>query len=229
MTEHVEHADLVGLVRGEIDTAHVVFSRLHLDGCTVCLDELVDVVVGHALAARTATTLAAPSGGPRHRPIPTELDAALPALRSPRNRLMRAPVLVAAACVALAAIFVGVLQSDDAPDPLSPPVAATTLEPLGDSGGGSVEITGADGGGSRLAIEVHDLPALGDGQYYYAWLLDPATNKMLPLGQVGTTGDAAFELRDGMVDAYSAVDVSLEDDDGDPDHSPTSVLRAAYP
>ena len=110
------------------------------------------------------------------------------------------------------------------------PVAAdrsATLEPLAGGGGGLVSMT--DGGAeTRMVIETHDLPALEDGQFYYAWLLDPATNKMLPLGQVGTTSPASFEVAAGLLDAYSAVDVSLEDDDGDPQHSPTSVLRARY-
>ena len=61
-----------------------------------------------------------------------------------------------------------------------------------------------------------------------AWLLDPTTNKMLPLGQVGPSGTASFEVSDHLLAAYSAVDVSLEEDDGDPQHSPTSVLRATY-
>jgi len=87
------------------------------------------------------------------------------------------------------------------------------------------------GTATRMVIETHDLPAPGPGQFYYAWLLDPATNKMLPLGQVGTGGPSStvsFELADGLLDAYSAVDVSLEDDDADPEHSATSVLRATY-
>jgi anti-sigma-K factor RskA len=79
-----------------------------------------------------------------------------------------------------------------------------------------------------MTINTHDLPATHDGQFYYAWLLDPTTNKMLPLGQVGPSGTASFEVSDHLLAAYSAVDVSLEDDDGDPQHSPTSVLRATY-
>jgi hypothetical protein len=88
-------------------------------------------------------------------------------------------------------------------------------------------MTEADGRTS-MTISTHDLPAARDGQFYYAWLLDPTTNKMLPLGQVGPSGTASFEVSDRLLAAYAAVDVSLEDDDGDPQHSPTSVLRASY-
>ncbi|MET1007427.1 MAG: hypothetical protein ABWX96_17890 [Propionibacteriaceae bacterium] len=41
-------------------------------------------------------------------------------------------------------------------------------------------------------------------------------------------GTASFEVSATLLTAYSAVDVSLEDDDGNPQHSPTSVLRATY-
>ena len=85
-----------------------------------------------------------------------------------------------------------------------------------------------DGGRTSMTIRTQDLPAAKDGQFYYAWLLDPTTNKMLPLGQVGPSGTASFEVSDTLLAAYSSVDVSLEDDDGDPQHSPTSVLRASY-
>ena len=39
---------------------------------------------------------------------------------------------------------------------------------------------------------------------------------------------ATFDLDDALVTSYSAVDVSLETDDGDPAHSVTSVLRGTY-
>ena len=52
--------------------------------------------------------------------------------------------------------------------------------------------------------------------------------KMLPLGQVTPGRVATFEIPESLVAAYSAIDVSLEADDGDPGHSVTSVLRATY-
>ena len=60
------------------------------------------------------------------------------------------------------------------------------------------------------------------------WLLEPATNKMLPLGLVEPGGTATFRIDEELVAEYGAVDVSLEVDDGDPAHSVTSVLRGAY-
>ena len=87
--------------------------------------------------------------------------------------------------------------------------------------------TGA-AGSTEMTITTRDLPRAHRGQFYEAWLLDPATRKMLPLGELGPSGQASFEVDDRLLGRYSAVDVSLEADDGDPQHSVTSVLRASY-
>jgi anti-sigma-K factor RskA len=113
------------------------------------------------------------------------------------------------------------------------PVAGTRVEaplsPLstGGSGDGTVQMTERDGR-TRMTFAVHDLPRTGRNDFYYAWLLDPATNKMLALGVVDPDGRASFDLADALVASYSAIDVSLEADDGDPAHSATSVLRGSY-
>ena len=195
----------------------------HLAECERCRTALAEAVVGHAVLARTAEALA----GPAARPQPQ--DGPLPPLAPlPRRGGRVALLTLTAAAVVVAALLVGLRpwQTDERPDTAAADLSAS-LEPLGGSGGGVVSMT--DGGAeTRMVIETHDLPALEAGQFYYAWLLDPATNKMLPLGQVGTTSPASFEVAADLLDSYSAVDVSLEDDDGDPQHSPTSVLRARY-
>ena len=81
---------------------------------------------------------------------------------------------------------------------------------------------------TRMRMTPTALPTAPRGEFYYAWLFDPRTNKMLPLGQVTPGRVATFEIPESLVAAYSAIDVSLEADDGDPAHSVTSVLRATY-
>jgi hypothetical protein len=51
---------------------------------------------------------------------------------------------------------------------------------------------------------------------------------MPPLGQATPGRPASFEVPESLVKAYSAIDISLESDDGDPGHFVTSVLRASY-
>ena len=81
---------------------------------------------------------------------------------------------------------------------------------------------------TRMRLATRSLPSAPRGDFYYAWLFDPRTNKMLPLGQVTPGRVATFEIPESLVASYSAIDVSLEADDGDPGHSVTSVLRATY-
>ena len=81
---------------------------------------------------------------------------------------------------------------------------------------------------TRMHLAAGHLPTAPKGEFYYAWLLDPRTDKMLPLGQVDPRHVATFDVPEPLVASYSAVDVSLEADDGNPGHSVTSVLRATY-
>ena len=221
----VTHADLTGLLRAELGTEEVSATGEHLRGCLVCRDDLAEAAVGHALLARSARTLgpdaAEATGAP---PSVADLEAAFPDEPPPRRRLR----LLAAAAALVVAASVGagaqaVLVRDQSPQPQR----SAPLQAVAGAGGGTVSMLEASGRTS-MTISTHDLPAAHDGQFYYAWLLDPTTNKMLPLGQVGPSGTASFEVSDHLLAAYSAVDVSLEDDDGDPQHSPTSVLRARY-
>ena len=219
-----EHPDLTALLRGRLDNAAATATGDHLARCEECRTALAQAAVGHAVLVRTADALAAPAARPQPQ------DGPLPPLAPLPRRGGRVVLLaLVAAAVVVAGLLVGLRpwQNDE---PAAPVVAAersAPLEPLAGSGSGVVSMT--DGGvETRMVIETHDLPTLEDGQFYYAWLLDPATNKMLPLGQVGTSAPASFDVAADLLAAYSAVDVSLEVDDGDPQHSPTSVLRASY-
>ena len=127
---------------------------------------------------------------------------------------------------------------DDAPEPSSSPVAGVrtaSLEPIDrapgareDRVGGRVSMTTEADLLTRMRIETVALPRPASGQFYYVWLLDPVSNKMLPLGQMTPGNRTRFDLPESLVEAYSAIDISLEADDGDPGHSVTSVLRATY-
>ncbi len=231
------HPDLVGLLRGEMTNAEATEIGRHLHECA----ELSRRPGRHGRGARPAVA-GCPHPRPRRAPAwrhrcpssrwsrsdrsPT-LEARWPdppARRVPRgSRLLAAAALVVVAGLGVGA---GTWLSSRGTDEPTPQRSATLQAVTGDAHG-TVSMT-EDDGQTTMAISTSDLPAARDGQFYYAWLLDPRTNKMLPLGQVGPSGTASFEVSDNLLAAYSAVDVSLENDDGDPQHSPTSVLRARY-
>lgn len=221
------HTDLDGLLRGELDNDDVESSGVHLRACRTCRDDLVENAVGHSLLTRSGRTLGVDGPSPAPLPSVAELTATIRVAR--RRGGLR--LLVGAAALTAAAGVGAVAQAQvggDGADRPEPGRSATLQAVAGGSSvGGTVAMTESSGRTS-MTISTHDLPAAPDGQFYYAWLLDPRTNKMLPLGQVGPSGTASFEVSDRLLAAYAAVDVSLEEDDGDPQHSPTSVLRASY-
>lgn len=231
----VPHPDLMGLLRGELSNADATAAGEHLRGCDTCREDLVDASVGHGLLTRAVEAL-----GPG-LPTPTRATPTVTGARRGRRGLG----LVAAAAAVVLAAGAGtalVVGSGDAPDPTGPngPTGSTgstaaqtapltpvspALDPAGD---GRVRMVRDREDHTRMTIRVAGLPTPASDEYYYAWLLDPLTQKMLPLGQVAAAGSTAFDLDDALVSAYSAIDVSLERDDGDPAHSVTSVLRGGY-
>lgn len=221
-----DHPDLFALLRGELSNDETSEAGAHLAHCLDCPAELVELAVGNAFlsrAVRTERTERTDLGQE-----PTSLPT-IPRLRRPRHR---PSLLVAAATVA--AIVGGIvgltfLDRDQAgPGPDRSTYTSVRLDAVEGSASGEARLVGSAGNHTRVVIEAPALAGVQGGTFYYAWLLDPGTNKMLPLGQVGPGGKASFDLDNALLDSYSAIDVSLENDDGDPGHSVTSVLRGTY-
>jgi anti-sigma-K factor RskA len=222
MTDHAtDHPDLLGLLRGELSNAEAIAAGDHLAGCRTCQEELAETAVGNALLLRAGRTLG-----------PLSVDAADPTpvpVLQPRRRRWQ-PVLAVAAVLVLAAGVGGVIWQRSGDDsPVAGREVEASLRPLAgdEAGDGNVRMVEHDGR-TTMTFDLHDLPSTSRDDFYYAWLLDPSTNKMLALGLVGRDGSASFDLDDALVASYSAVDVSLESNDGDPAHSATSVLRGSY-
>ena len=145
---------------------------------------------------------------------------------------MTAAVAAAVLAVVAAAAAAATLGNrGEEPDPAVASEQTATLEPVEPGAvapSGRVSMATDTDLVTRMRVDTADLPRPPRGGFYYVWLFDPATNKMLPLGQVVPGHRASFDVPASLVAAYSAVDVSLESDDGDPGHSVTSVLRASY-
>ncbi len=93
---------------------------------------------------------------------------------------------------------------------------------LGDfEGAGTAELTG-----TTLAVDLEGLDA-PPGSFYELWLLDLDGSEVRALQSLGRVGaDGTYTVPEGVdVEQFSVVDVSIEPDDGNPDHSGDSVLR----
>jgi Anti-sigma-K factor rskA, C-terminal len=220
-----DHPDLLALLRGELTNRAAAEAGDHLDVCADCRDDLAQLATAHAMLSRSARTLGEP--GPSPRPAdPAPLPRLLPP-RRPRHGRTLGLLAAAAAVAAIAGTVVVGTRSDDPTGPVREQVTAT-LDPVDGAAGGRLLMTVRGPDSTDMTITTSDLPRARHGQFYEAWLLDPATRKMLPLGAIGPSGRASFEVDDRLLGRYSAVDISLEADDGDPQHSVTSVLRAPY-
>ena len=221
MTEGDQHPDLTGLLRGELTNDQVLDTGRHLDACPSCRSDLAELAVGHALLSSASRQLDAP---------PRVVTIAAPAARHRRRRTTVALAVAATvAVVAGSVLAVDVLRDGGGGQtPVAqPPTQVARLLAVDGHGNGSVRMT-EDHHRVAMQVRTHDLPSAGSGHFYYLWLLDPRTNKMLPLGVISPGGTASFELPASLLGRYQALDVSLESDDGDPAHSVQSVLRGRY-
>lgn len=105
---------------------------------------------------------------------------------------------------------------------------ASVLRPIHGDASGEIYLANPVASGARVRVTLRNSPALRQGQYLHVWLLDPRTDMMLPLGQVKANRTATFDVANEHLSAYSAIDISVECDDGNPEQPPGSVLRAEY-
>ena len=249
--------DLLCLLRGELGREQTRQLAEHLRECEPCQLALVDVAEihgtlvaagrllrqitdgssGKAGAGGPAAARGAIGGGAGSGDLAEPADA-LPPLRVPHRRraIPRLAAGIAAGVLVVTGLGVGsfVLTSHDKPPVAAvrtpPPVAAgrsVVLEPVTGDAAGRVSMQ-TPGAQTEMTISTKGLPDAGGGRFYYAWLLDPQTQKMLPLGVVSSHNAMHFEVPTGLVKRYHAVDISLQADNGNPGHSATSVLRALY-
>lgn len=230
---HHEADDLIALLRGDLGRQQLTSLAGHLRGCETCRRSLVEVAAVHGSLEAAARLLGQPAGSPgltqpSGSPEPMALSASdLPPLRLPRRRTSRL-ALVAAGVAAVAVLGAGGVLALSPRRPQPPAgVASVALRPLTGDAAGRVTMSGPSPE-VHMTISTARLPSAGSGRFYFAWLLDPRSGKMLPLGVVTADRTEGFDVSADLVRRYHAVDISLESDNGDPAHSVTSVLRASY-
>jgi hypothetical protein len=182
-----------------------------------------------ASAGDPATPLRSDGVSDNHRPVGGAPVVVSLADERARRRPWGKPAALAtlAACVALlVAVPVGLaLRSGD--DTVE--IASATLDSL--DGGATVSEAALLRSGDGYAVELStDRSAEGD-QFLELWLLDINDDgelaDLVSLGRVD--GSGAYEVPEGIdLDRFDVVDVSIELDDGNDDHSGNSVLRGEF-
>lgn len=142
---------------------------------------------------------------------------------SPRRRRRSLAFAVPALAAVVALVLVFTLSDRDGGEP-SP--LRIQLEPVADARG-SVTLTV---GAKTAALIARDLPTTDVHHHYEAWVGD-ATGKMVSMGtfRVDDHGDVTVSMPVRVdLSKYSAVDISLESDDGNPGHSAISVFHGSF-
>jgi hypothetical protein len=232
--------DLPSLLTGELSPAREREVAEHLDSCDACRRELAVVARASAwlqdaarldvipemtapLNSHDAPVVLPPLNLPRQNWAP--IRRAGRSERSTSTRPHAARWLAAAAGVVLlvAGVLGGVAVGRASNDPQGTPVA---LHPLpngvatGDAQGKANLL--ASGG---MKLDVNGLPKPPGSDFYEVWLYDPPTGRMLAVGVLPDSGKGDYTLPKATEQGYSAVEISLEPDDGNPAHSKVSVLR----
>lgn len=218
--------ELYALLSGELGKDETVSVVAHLRECGECTSELVSVAV--AFGSLRAARRALDSLGVTESAAPAALPPAAPAVQPPlRARPARRRHLVQLAAAAVLVVVAAVGITVAASRTSAPPVyALATLHhldaPASAVGHVTVRTTSR---AQEMDVRVAGLPSAPPDHYYEVWLLEPTTNKMLPVGLLPPSGQGSYEVAPAIMAQYSAVDISLQANDGDPVHSATSVLR----
>lgn len=189
------------------------------------------------IAAIVAADLPAPDG-PEIGPV-TGGAAASP--RRPRRSLAEVlgvtwPRVAVGAFSALLMLAVGVgvgLQlGGDGTVSSGDPVQTVQLQAFGDEApadaSGEVLMTsGGDGTGDQMTLDVSGLEQSGDREFYELWLLGDK-GELIALGSFRVPPDGSSTIEVPLPvdpDRYRYFDISIQPENGDPQHSGRSVLR----
>ena len=209
-----------------------------------------DQELGRELDAYRATVTALESGVAREAPSADLFDRIMAEIREPaaqRCRLrsrspfgqqpasegwlggLRWPRLAFGAAAAVAAaIVVGVLAlSGDAALPDAR--AAIAGKPEFAAVSGEAEVFDAGEQGGTLVVRMTSVPPAPGGHHYEVWVLREGSETMESVGEVSpTAGEAELEVALPGAGPFAAVDVSVEPDDGDPEHSGRSLAGGTF-
>jgi anti-sigma-K factor RskA len=118
------------------------------------------------------------------------------------------------------------VTSDDSQQPAAE--AVVKLEPLtGKSGAGNADLVRGTSG-SQLRITASGLTKTPG--FYEVWLINEDGKRMVSLGVLDPSTGGTFQVPASLTgQGYRIVDISLEPDDGNPEHSHDSVVRGTLP
>lgn len=227
MTTHCDE-ELFSLLTGELGREETSAVVAHLRECGECTAALISVAVafGSLRAARRAEDelrsdrQAAVDEGPRL----SEDVTAQPPLRFTPHGERRVVRLVAAAVLLIGCATAVAVSLGRSSGPAFSALASLHHMDAPSGAWGKVTVSSSSDA-RQMVVVTAGLPSAPANHYYEVWLLQPSSNKMLPVGLLSPSGTGTFSVSKTIMSQFSAVDISLQVNDGNPNHSPYSVLR----
>lgn len=225
--DHEEVHELLGVfATNSIDDPDEVGAiERHLETCDKCRAELAEHLEALAVLADDEPTTSSDEmwGAVRAR-ISTAKEPGAKVI--PLRKRLRVPVVVAAAMAASVLLTLWVTADGDN----GQPERTAAIVPAATDGNvnGSVDVFAPDSPDGHVAITLRDVPDAPPGHHYEVWVLRPGEGtEMEPIGAF-TPVDGQADLRlplPGPGD-YVALDISVQENGGPPEHSGTSLAGA---
>ena len=180
-------------------------------------EELVDL--GPVFAQIRAEAAGAETAGAEAPTAPADEPTPAPGDELAARRGKRTRVLLSAAA---AVVVIGGGSA----------VAVTALSDDGRSvtvsafGAGTVDATAQVGDG-WMKLDASSLQRLNSDQFYEAWLVNADADGVLALGPLGSDGKASFSVPSDVMSKYPTLQVTIQQNNGNPTPSDTSVLKAS--
>jgi hypothetical protein len=149
-------------------------------------------------------------------------------LRPRAHRRVIVPIAGALAAVA-AVVLIAVVALGG--DNLGTPDARAAISGKSDpSVSGEAELFGVNADGGTVRVSLRNVPPAPSGHHYEVWVLrEEGGGAMESVGVfTPTSSDVELDLPLPGPGNYAAVDVSVEEDDGPPAHSDTSLAGGAF-
>jgi hypothetical protein len=140
-----------------------------------------------------------------------------------RRRLLRTASPVAAAAVASVAAVLTTLSLTGG-DGLGDPVLRAAL--AGSNVRGSAAVYKPDRPDGRLVVDLDSVPEPPSDHFYELWLTRSDGVRISVGSFTPDDGEAHFEVPLPIPGSYASIDISIEQDDGPPEHSGQSLATA---
>ncbi len=200
-----------------------------------------DSVASGSEAAAAAPAEAAPAAPAAVRSIPEPATPVETSPKRPRRSFAERfgfgfPSVAAAAFSALLILAVGIglgTQFGGDGSSTGEPVQTLALETIGNEvpEGASGEVLLTADAGDQVTLDVAGLEQTGEREFYELWLLGDE-GELVSLGSFRVPSDGSSQIQVPLPvnpEKYRYFDVSIEPENGSPDHSGRSVLRGLTP